>query len=47
MNNRNEVVQQEMEWSNMEALAHTLKKNDPERFRGTIPLNQTLTLIFY
>jgi hypothetical protein len=47
MNNGNEVVHQEMEWSNMEALAHTLKKNDSERFRGTIPLNQTLTLIFY
>ncbi|MDQ4014182.1 MAG: hypothetical protein M3136_00250 [Thermoproteota archaeon] len=28
MNNRNEVVQQIMEWSNMEALAHTLKKNN-------------------
>ncbi len=30
MNNRNEVVQQIMEWSNMEALAHTLKKNNSE-----------------
>jgi hypothetical protein len=41
MNNRNEVVQQIMEWLNMEALAYTLKKKNSDRVRGTIPLNQT------
>lgn len=46
MNNRNEVVQQIVEWSNIDALAYTLKNNS-DRFGGTIQLNQSFTLIFY
>lgn len=44
MNNRDEVAGKIIDWLNVEALAYTLKENDPDRFWATIQLSQNLNL---
>jgi hypothetical protein len=44
MNNRDEVVEQIIEWLNVEEVVYTLKENDSDRFRATIELSHNLNL---
>lgn len=45
MNDRNEVVQQTIEWSKNRGTGYTIKeKNSSDRFRATIQLNQNLSV---